>query len=112
MSTFTWLVDANPVQTKRPRVNSIRFGDGYEQRVSHGINTNPQVWDVSFSNRDEDESTEIDEFLDSLGGISSFDWVPPGQDTARKFKCQEWSKVAGKGNFYSISAKFEEIFDP
>jgi phage-related protein len=112
MSTFTWSVDANPTQTKKPQVNNIKFGDGYEQRVRHGINTNPQVWELSFANRDASEATAIDNFLDSMGGVTAFDWTPPGGNVALKFKCQSWNKVPGNGNMYSITATFEQVFDP
>lgn len=109
MATFTWNVDTNATLTKKPRVTNIKFGDGYEQRVSYGLNTILQEWDLSFSNREESESNEIDSFLEARGGYESFDWTPPGESSSRKFKCQEWSKVAQKGGFYSISAKFEEV---
>lgn len=112
MAVFTWNVDSGAVQNKKPRVSNIKFGDGYEQRVSYGINTNPQEWDLSFANRSEDESNEIDDFLTEHAGITSFEWTPPGQASALKFKCQEWVKVAQKGNFFSITAKFEQVFEP
>jgi phage-related protein len=112
MAVFTWLVDANPSHSKKPRVTNIKFGDGYEQRIRYGINTNPQSWEVSFANRDETEANEIDAFLDEQGGVTAFDWTPPGQAVALKFKCQQWNKVAGKGNFFSITASFEQVFDP
>jgi phage-related protein len=112
MSTFTWSVDVNPTQTKKPQVNNIKFGDGYSQRVSHGINTNPQIWELSFANREESEANAIDSFFDSMAGVTPFDWTPPGQSTSKKFVCQTWTKVPGNGNMYSITATFEQVFDP
>lgn len=112
MATFTWPVDANPSRDSKPRVTNIKFGDGYEQRVAHGINTNPMDWNIAFANRDETEALEIDSFLTSHNGVSAFDWTPPGASASSKFKCQQWTFVPGKGNLYSMSAKFEEVFDP
>jgi phage-related protein len=99
MSTFTWPVDSNATVSKKPRVNNIKFGDGYEQRTSYGLNTNLQNWDLSFANREEAEANEIDDFLTARGGLESFDWTPPGEVTVRKFKCQEWNKLSAKEAF-------------
>lgn len=112
MAEFTWNVDANPVNTKRPRVSNIQFGDGYSQRVIHGLNTNAQAWDVSFANREETEANEIDDFLTDLNGVDYFTWTPPGKTSSLKFICQEWTIVPGKGNYFSLSARFLQVFDP
>lgn len=112
MAVFDWNLDANPLTDQKPRVNNIKFGDGYEQRVAHGINNNPENWSISFTNREETEALEIDAFFKTHGGVTAFDWTPPGASEALKFKCQEWTKVKHNGNLYSLTAKFEQVFDP
>lgn len=111
MATFTWKVSANPNEDTKPRVTNIKFGDGYTQRFAFGINTMPTVWSIQFSNREEIEANEIRAFFIQHGGITSFDWTPPGSDVSKKFICQEWSRVVHNGEMYTINGRFEEVFD-
>jgi phage-related protein len=109
--SFDFVPDFGAARPRALRVSNIDFGDGYQQRVAKGINTDPQVWQLSFTNRDEDEARQIDEFLADLGGVSSFEWTPPGQDDAIKVVCQEWNVTTVKANLFSISATFKQVFD-
>lgn len=110
MATFTYVPDFGASQTKRPRVNAIRFSDGYEQRTAYGINTNPQEWNLTFTLRDDTEADAIDAFLTARGGVEPFDWTPPGS-MSRKFICREWTKTLDRNNLNTVSAKFEQVFD-
>lgn len=110
MATFTYTPDFGATQTKRPRVNSIRFADGYEQRTTYGINTNPQEWNLTFAMRDDTEAGAIDAFLTARNAVEAFDWTPPG-GSAGKYICREWSKTLDRNNLSTISAKFEQVFD-
>lgn len=62
MTTFTYIPDFGASKKLNPKINSIKFGDGYEQRASSGLNTNPQIWNLSFSNRTDIEAEAIDDF--------------------------------------------------
>lgn len=110
MPTFTYTPDFGASQTKKPSVNSMRFGDGYEQRATFGINTNPSAWQLSFSMRDDTEATAIDAFLTARKGVEYFDWTPPGS-SAGKYICREWTKTLDRNNLNTIQAKFEQVFD-
>jgi phage-related protein len=112
MATFIYTPEFGSSRPTRPRVNNIKFGDGYEQRVAHGINTNPGRWELNFANRDSEEALAIDAFLTARGGVEAFEWTPPGESVEKKFKCQDWTFTPVRGNYYSISAIFEEVFDP
>lgn len=109
MSTFTHTPEFGAPKQVRPRVSAIKFGDGYEQRVAQGLNTQLEVWNLTFANRDEEEANEIDDFLIARGGVESFDWTPPGAAASKKFVCREWTRVIQKANLYSISATFEQV---
>lgn len=110
MATFTYKPDFGASQTRQPRVNAARFADGYEQRATFGLNTNPESWALSFSMRDDTETGAIEEFLVALRGAESFDWTPPG-GSAGKYVCREWSKTIERFNLNTIQAKFEQVFD-
>lgn len=110
MATFSYIPDNGASKSRKPRVASIKFGDGYEQRVAYGINTQPDEWSLSFSKRDNTEAEAIDAFLTALAGVDSFDWTPPG-GSAAKFICREWTKTIERFNLNTIQAKFEQVYD-
>lgn len=110
MATFTYTPDFGATKKLQPKVNSISFGDGYEQRARNGLNTNPQSWDLAFSNRTDTEAEAIDDFLAARGGAESFDWTPYNE-SAGKYVCKEWSKSIDGFNRNTIQAIFLQVFE-
>lgn len=92
-------------------MRSVKFGDGYEQRIAFGINTQAQNWDLRFTVRDETEAAGIDAFLADAGGKDWFYWTPPNTVTPLKFICREWTRTIDNAPYSSLSAKFEQVFD-
>lgn len=111
MATFTYTPDFGANKKLTPRIKSISFGDGYEQRYNDGLNTNPQIWMLSFSNRTDTEAEAIDDFLAARGGVESFDWTPYNE-SAGKYVCKEWSKSLDSYNRNTIQATFVQVFEP
>lgn len=111
MATFTFIPDFGAANASKPRVKVITFGDGYEQRLAYGINTNPQEWTVSFGNRTDNEAGDIDAFLKARNAVESFDWSPYG-GYAGKFICREWTRILDGYNRNTIQATFIEVFEP
>ena len=66
----------------KPRVLSAKYGDGYEQRVSDGINTLTEEWSLTWKNRSRLEPSKIILFFEVLKGLTSFDWYPTGLSTS------------------------------
>ena len=102
-------------QTK-PKVLKVSFGDGYEQRISAGINNLNQTFNVGFSNREKEEIDDIVAFLDSKNGISSFNFTIPdsnagGNETTIKVVCETYSTAYSADNFYSCSATFRRVYE-
>lgn len=100
-------------QQKKHRVLSATFGDGFEQRVTDGINTAMLEFGLSFENMPEDEGDNICDFLDARKGTEYFLWTPP-RGTEGKYVCSEpirrdWNPdVDGESN---ISVTFRQVFD-
>lgn len=109
MSTFSYTPEFGASKQLRPRVTAIKFGDGYEQRVAQGLNTQLEIWNLNFANRSQVDADAIDAFLRARGGVESFDWTPPDAAASKKFVCREWTRVIQKANLYSISATFEQV---
>lgn len=109
MAVFTWVPDWGAQVEVEPRVLVSRFGDGYTQRVADGINTMPEVWNLSFTLRSSSEATAITDFLKAQGGTTAFDWTTP-EGLAKRFVCPSWKKSPAGWNNYTVNARFEEVF--
>lgn len=112
MPTFTYTPDYSAQVSYKPRVRTARFGDGYEQRQGDGINTQPQTWSLTFANRTNTDASGIQSFLSARAGVESFDWTPPDSVTSIKVICREWQKTMNRFNLNTITALFEQVFEP
>lgn len=112
MPTFTYTPDFGASKKSKPAVTPVKFADGYEQRISQGINTIPKTWDLTFALRDDTEADAIDAFLEARGAQESFSWTPPNSSTSYKFVCREWNRSIDHVNKSTITAVFEQVFEP
>ncbi|WP_323016482.1 phage tail protein [Castellaniella sp.] len=96
-------------QKKKPRINSVRFGDGYELRSQDGINASPATWAVTFTGNWAEHQPRI-AVLEACGGVQYFRWTDPRGRTAN-FICREWEDRQVEFGVYEITAEFEEVFD-
>lgn len=111
MATFTYTPSFEATETSKPRVRRFQAGDGYEQRVRFGLNTDPKNWSLTFANRTDSERDNITAFLDARGAYESFDWTPP-RGSAGKYVCEEWQVTLLSCNNNTIQATFREVFEP
>ena len=68
-------------KSTEPAVRTVRFADGFEQRIFFGLasNQNPKVYNVNFE-LSETESDVVEAFLDSRANDQeSFTFTPPGE---------------------------------
>lgn len=114
MATFPSISpDYGASKASQPSVRTVRFGDGYEQRLSFGLNQNPKSWSLSFTNITETDSDTIETFLDARADDNaSFDWQPPGSSVTYKWVCESWSKSIPYLNRATIQATFRQVFEP
>lgn len=106
-------VDKGFSRTSSPRVHTMSFGDGYEQRLADGINNLTQTMNVSFSTRPKAEIDDLVAFFESLGGVSKFRMTiddSNGNETI-KVICRQWNQTWAYDNFYSLSATFERVYE-
>lgn len=101
-----------PVKVSQPLVRVTRFGDGYEQRLSYGLNQNPKAWQMVFEMSDE-EANVVEAFLDARADDgTSFDWQAPDQDAAQKWVCDSWDRQLWNYDRSKISVTFRQVFEP
>jgi phage-related protein len=96
----------------RPVVRTARFGDGYEQRLTFGLNQNPKEWSVRFDLADEDADI-VESFLDARAADNeSFSWTPPETSTAYKWVCEEWTRELYDFKRSRIDLTLRQVFEP
>lgn len=106
---FIWKPSYNNNVAFAPRVLSIQFGDGYEQRVADGINNSLINLDYNFDLRSTNEATAILHFLNYRKSVESFYYTPPAPYSSRLlFICKEWSHTEIFYNNHSVRTRFEQ----
>ena len=113
MAVFPSITPTYGVQkSSAPVVRKVQFGDGYETRLTMGLNQNPKTYNLTFEVSETDSDT-IETFLDARADDNaSFDFTPPGESTSSKFVCEQWSKSIPYLNRATIQTTFREVFEP
>lgn len=106
-------VDRGFSRSVKQNVLVAKFGDGYEQRVGNGINTNIENFSISTQNRDADDIYQIAAFFDNTPG-ESFDFVITDNDgdTTIKVVCEEYNINYIHDIYHSLTAKFRRVYEP
>jgi len=120
MATFDDItVGANTIpdfaaqKNSQPRQRKVVFGDGYEQRLSFGLNQNPKQWSLTWKYLTTANAAAIEAFFDARADdAASFDWTPPGTTTSYKWLCDEWQRELVAANRETITATFREVYEP
>jgi phage-related protein len=66
------------------------------------------MWNLSFTQEDGNVDS-IESFLESEGGVTSFDWTPP-HGSVGKWICKEWGRSKDTYGVDTLTAAFEEVF--
>ena len=113
MATFPSITPTYGIQkNSAPVVRTVRFGDGYEARLTYGLSQNPKTFALTFEVSETDADT-IETFLDARAADNaSFDFTPPGEASSSKFVCETWSKSIPYLNRATIQATFRQVFEP
>jgi phage-related protein len=109
MADFTYTPSS--AQRKRaPITRRMRFGDGYEQVVAFGINTNAATWELNFVDKPPGNIAAVEAFLSSKLAATSFTWAQPDGGADINVRCRTWSDSLAPGNVRALSATFEQVF--
>ena len=106
-------VDKGFSRSNAPKVHTITFGDGFEQRIADGINNLPQTMSVTFNTRPKAEIDDLVAFFETLNGVSKFQMTVDDTNGAETIKvvCKSWDQTWDYDNFYSLSATFERVYE-
>ena len=95
MATFPSITPTYGIQKRSaPNFRRSRFGDGYEARLTFGLNQNPKTYNLTFEVSEADADT-IEAFLDARAenNMEKFDFTPPGEASSSKFVCEDVEQV-------------------
>lgn len=115
MATFPAIAPTYGAQkVSEPAIRTVKFGDGYQQRVVFGLpaNQNPKSWSLTWEVSETDADT-IETFLDDRAAdAAAFDWTPPDSSTSYKWTCYSWNKTIPYLDRATIQATFTQVFEP
>lgn len=110
--TFSWLPSFGVGSDPQVSLISSQFGDGYKQETPNGINYISDVFTLPFNNKSLSEGRDIIAFLRAHAGGIWFWFTDPIMGQTIKVKCKKWAPVASAPGTISLSATFEQCFDP
>lgn len=124
--SLTVLPDKGMTRSATQKTRVIKFGDGYEQRSTKGINNTEEKYNLSFKNRTKQEIDNIAGYLNSLNGITSFNFTIPDSATTEevtgvldsttdnektiKVVCDTFNQTYNTGH-YNLTATFRRVYE-
>lgn len=95
-----------------PKIRAVQFGDGYQQRLTFGLQQNPKKYDLEFILKDADADI-VEAFLDARAlDAASFTWTPPDGATPLKWICPNWTREFMGPDANRIQGTFTQVFEP
>lgn len=105
--------DFGSSRKSQPNVRKVQFGDGYEVRLTYGLNQNPRVWDLKWTAKNSTDADAIEAFFDARAADNaSFDWTPLDESSASKWVVESWQREHQYANVNTITATFRQVFEP
>ena len=111
MDEFIWIPDWNAGGNTKSDVSKVRFGDGYVQRQTKGMNPLAITWSLSFNPRSDAEADAIEAFLEAREGVTAFTWTAPGKAQA-KWTCESWNRAKASVDVNNLTMTFELVYEP
>jgi len=104
--------DFGAQRKSEPQTRRVVFGDGYEQRLTMGLNQSPKIWDLTWSAKSNSVSDAIEAFFEARSGVESFNWTPLDEATSYKFVVESWNRQFEYANICTVTATFRQVFEP
>lgn len=92
------------------KLHKASFGDGYTQTAPAGLNHIRRIVTLAWDVLAIEEADEITAFLKARGGYLPFYYRIPGEADSVKWTCEEWTRTAISGGYWSINATLRQSF--
>lgn len=107
---FTWDIDSSSSETTTHNVNITKFGDGYEQVTSFGINNSRKSWQCSKTDTKQ-EIDKIHQFLLATQGVMPFYFTPIKNEPRIKVRLDgQITRQKKGGDIWQISFNLVQVF--
>ena len=108
---FTWSPRVGSSGDDQTDTLESKFGNGYSQRLSVGINNIAGSWAVSFTGNAA-YIIPIRDFFKRHKGAQHFLWTPPLEQQGAFITAGGWQlQTLGKKK-YTLSTTFQQVFNP
>ena len=97
---------------RQPAVNVISFGDGFEQRLTEGLNQNPITLNLKFDLSQTDSTTAISFLNARITDGASFTFLVPNENVTKNFVCLSYNTAIPFLNRVTLTCSFREVFEP
>ena len=98
--------------TRQPAVNVLSFGDGFEQRLTEGLNQNPITLNLKFDLSQTDSTTAITFLNARITDGASFTFLVPNENVTKNFVCLSYNTAVPFLNRVTLTCSFREVFEP
>ncbi len=98
--------------TRQPTINVISFGDGFEQRLTEGLNQNPITLNLKFDLSQTDSTTAINFLNARITDGASFTFLVPNENVTKNFVCLSYNTAVPFLNRVTLTCSFREVFEP
>ena len=97
---------------REPAVNVVSFGDGFEQRLTEGLNQNPITLNLKFDLSQTDSTTAITFLNARITDGASFTFLVPNENVTKNFVCLAYNTAVPFLNRVTLTCSFREVFEP
>ena len=102
----------NYTVSRQPAVNVISFGDGFEQRITQGLNQNPITLNLTFDLSQTDSTTAVNFLNARITDGASFTFLVPNENVTKNFVCLTYNTAVPYKNRVTLTCSFREVFEP
>lgn len=93
-------------------LNTIKFGNGYEQRMPNGLNYRREMWTIEWAGLNQYDKDTIVSFIQAVSNGSTIIWTTPLDASPKKFVLEgDWSISDSGGQIYSIQLQLRQVYD-
>ncbi len=107
------LITTASIKTVENRILEAQFGNGYRQVTSDGLNSNIDKWKIQYAPITGVNLATLDTFLNTVGVIDWFTWIPLGETTSKKWRIDKNSltRTMLDTSRYAIKFTITQSFD-
>lgn len=100
----------------KPKLLRAKFGDGYEQRIADGINTQQETYTLSFKRRPKDFIDDVGDYLASTNGVTSFNIALPKGNSGSgyfiiKVVCEDFNINYEYDDYFTLTTTLKRVYE-